>query len=268
MKIIRVFPRRTSYTPRDAMAFVGDPPLFRPDADEVHVSVAFTWDIPEAERLQQAWAQYYPKVLLGGPAVGSPDGPFLAGCYVKEGVTFTTRGCNWHCPWCLVPKTEGLLQVRPIVPGYIIQDNNFLQAPRDHQERVFAMLDQQPRAAIFAGGIQSVLVDDWFAEQLRTHRVHSIFMAADTKAFLKPLRVAVDRLSFLGRKKIRSFVLIGFKGESHGEASERLESVWEIGAMPFAQLYQPPDHYIDYGRDWKALARKWSRPAAMVASHA
>ena len=129
------------------------------------------------------------------------------------------------------------------------------------------MLDQQPRAAIFAGGIQSVLVDDWFAEQLRSHRTHSIFMAADTRASLKPLRRAVERLSFLGRKRIRSFVLIGFNGESHSEAAERLEAVWEIGAMPFAQLYQPPDSYIDYGRDWKALARKWSRPAAMVATH-
>lgn len=249
------------------MAFVGDPPLFRPEAEEVHVSVAFTWDIPEAERLQQSWAQYYPRVLLGGPAVGSPEGPFLAGNYVKQGVTFTTRGCNWKCPWCLVPKTEGLLQVRPIVAGYIIQDNNFLQAPRDHQERVFTMLDEQPRAAVFAGGIQSVLVDDWFAGQLQVHRTHSIFMAADTKASLKPLARAVERLDFLGRKRIRSFVLIGFRGESHAEAADRLEAVWEIGAMPFAQLYQPPDHYIDYGIDWRSLARKWSRPAAMVASH-
>ena len=265
--IIRVFPRRTSYTPKDDLAFVGDPPLFRPAADEVHISVAFTWDIPEAERLRKAWAQYYPKVLLGGPAVASPEGPFVAGKYVKKGVTFTTRGCNWKCPWCLVPKREGLLQVRPIVPGYIIQDNNFLQAPRDHQERVFDMLDQQSRAAVFAGGIQSVLVDDWFAVQLRTHRTHSIFMAADTKASLKPLRRAVEHLSFLGRKRIRSFVLIGFNGESHSEATDRLEAVWEIGAMPFAQLYQPPDGYVDYERDWKALARKWSRPAAMVASH-
>ena len=34
MKIIRVFPRRTSLTPVDDMAFVGNPPMLRPEADE------------------------------------------------------------------------------------------------------------------------------------------------------------------------------------------------------------------------------------------
>jgi len=46
MKIVRVFPRRTTATPTDEMAFVGDPPppAFRPEADEVHISCTFTWD--------------------------------------------------------------------------------------------------------------------------------------------------------------------------------------------------------------------------------
>ncbi len=59
MKIIRVFPRRTSLTPTDAYAFVGDPPMWRPEADEVHISCSFTWDRVEVERLASAWAQYY-----------------------------------------------------------------------------------------------------------------------------------------------------------------------------------------------------------------
>ena len=36
--IARVFPRRTSATPDDELAFIGDPPLFLPGMDEVHVS--------------------------------------------------------------------------------------------------------------------------------------------------------------------------------------------------------------------------------------
>jgi hypothetical protein len=163
---------------------------------------------------------------------------------------------------------EGLLTIRQDFPdGYIIQDNNLLQAPREHLLDVFAMLDRQPRAMVLAGGIQSSLVDDWFAEQLRGRRVNQIFMAADTKAALKPLQKAVDKLAFLGRRRIRSYVLIGFNGETLTGARERLEAVWEIGAMPFAQLYQPPDGYIHYGPDWRALQKQWCRPAAMVASH-
>ena len=50
--IARVFPSRTAQTPVDEYAFVGDPPLFLPpDITEVHVSVTFSWDLPEARRL-------------------------------------------------------------------------------------------------------------------------------------------------------------------------------------------------------------------------
>lgn len=55
--LVRVFPRRTSHTPTDSMAFVGDPPLMRPLANEVHVSCTFSWDVQRAKELQQAWAQ-------------------------------------------------------------------------------------------------------------------------------------------------------------------------------------------------------------------
>jgi hypothetical protein len=51
MKIARVFPRMTKATPVDLLSFVGDPGLFPPEVDEVHVSVTFTYDMSEAERL-------------------------------------------------------------------------------------------------------------------------------------------------------------------------------------------------------------------------
>tara|TARA_Y100000310_G_scaffold287369_1_gene312209 strand:- start:1207 stop:1971 length:765 start_codon:yes stop_codon:yes gene_type:complete len=249
------------------MAFVGDPPLFRPEADEVHVSVTFTWDMEEAVRLLQAWSQYYPTVRIGGPACVGVAGRFVPGKYVKEGVTFTTRGCNRRCPWCLVPTTEGRLTLRDFEPGWIIQDNNLLQAPRDHIEAVLDMLAEQPKAAVFAGGLQANLVSEWFARRLQAMRVGQVFLAADTFGALKPLRSAVDRLAFLGRRKLRCYVLIGFKGETVAEAEARLEVAWDIGVMPFAQLYQPPDGFIQYPRVWKSLARLWSRPAAMQAMH-
>ena len=94
---IRVFPRRTSHTPRDRLAFIGDPPLFRPrveDVSEVHISVTFTWDIPEARRLERAWGALYPVVRIGGPAFGQITTDFTPGRYIKHGVTFTTRGCD------------------------------------------------------------------------------------------------------------------------------------------------------------------------------
>lgn len=264
MRIIRVFPRRTSMTPRDDMAFVGDPPLWRPEADEVHVSVAFTWDIAEGRRLAEAWAAHYPIVRIGGPAIDGEGNGFVPGKYIKQGVTFTSRGCPNHCPWCLV---KGGLRLLPIMPGHIIQDNNFLATPKDHRLAVYEMLRGQPKAAIFSGGLESRRLTDEIAEELQSIRISSVFLAADTKAAIGPLREAVGRLGFLRQWQRRCYVLIAFNGEMLSETEERLEAVWQAGATPFAQLYQPPDHYIGYAREWKALARTWSRPAAMAAMH-
>ena len=265
-KIIRVFPRKTSMSPTDHLAFFGDPTLFRPEADEVHISVTFTWDIKRGQELLESWKRYYPVVKIGGPAFGESQGEFVPGRYVKQGVTFTSRGCNRSCPWCLVPSKEGkLIEIENFGSGYIIQDNNLLQASRAHQEKVYAMLRKQPKSAEFSGGIDSRLVDDWFAEQMKTLRINQLFLAADTDGMLSPLEEALKKLSFLGRKKLRVYAMVGYNGESLDQAINRCEKIWEMGAMPFAQLYQPADRRIEYSPAWKDLAREWSRPAIMHA---
>ena len=269
-RIVRVFPRHTSYTPTDPLVFVGDPPLalWRPEADEVHVSVTFTWDVEEGYRLAEAWGQYYSIVKVGGPALGSECNEFAPGLYVKPGVTFTTRGCDNQCPWCLVPKREeNLREIEDFALGHIVQDNNLLQASRPHLSRVFSMLRSQSRATVFSGGLDARLLDDWVAEQLRELRINSVFLAADTEMALGPLAEALRRLSFLRHWQRRVYCLIGFGGETLEQAERRLERIWELGGVPFAQLYQPADRWIAYLRDWRILARTWSRPAAMAAAH-
>lgn len=275
MKIIRVFPsglkkRGGSLLPNDKYAFIGDPPLdgFRPEADEVHISCTFTWDKVEAERLGEAWSQYYEVVKVGGVAYGSPIYGFTPGKYIKNGITFTSRGCNNQCPWCSARVDEG--KISPLYdfpPGYIIQDNNLLQCDKSHLDRVFEMLRYQPRQVIFSGGLDSRLITDDIADSIRDLPIESVFLACDTKEAIKPLRRAVQKLH-LPRRKTRCYVLLKFNdGETISNARERLELVWEAGAMPFAQLYQPKDRWINYPREWKELAREWARPAVMIASH-
>ena len=279
-KLIRVFPRRTSHTPRDRLAFVGDPPLFRPrpeEVSEVHISVTFTWDIEDARRLQRAWGSLYPVVKMGGPALEDPEGTFIPGRYIKNGVTFTTRGCNRKCPWCRVPQREGRLSEYSDYPdGWIIQDNNFLQASQDHQSGVFDMLRRLPEwdayrahcrktktAGIeFAGGIDCRLVNPWFAEQLQTIRLHQLFLAADTKLAVRDLERAREILKDQPRNKMRVYTLIGFGNDTIEKATRRLERVADLECIPHAQLYQPEDRWIDYSRAWRRLSRQWSRPAA------
>ncbi len=263
MRIIRVLPRRTSYTPTDPMAFVGAPPLWRPEADEVHISCTFTWQKERAQELAQAWRQFYPVVKVDGPAFGHAGFEFTPGLYVKQGATFTSRGCNNRCPWCLVPEREGRIRLLPIAPGHIVQDNNLLQTGREHMAQVFAMLRSQRHAGKFVGGFQADLVDDWVAEELRGLRIEEVWLAADHDGALRPLEKAVKRLSFLPRDKLRCYVLLAYGGDTLAQGEARLRRVYEIGCLPFGQLYQPADKYIEYSHEWRSFARTWSRPAAM-----
>jgi len=253
-------------TPTDDYAFVGDPPMMRPKADEVHVSCSFTWDVPRAKTLALAWGQYYP-VKLGGPAFNTPADGFTCGCYLKTGVVITHRGCPNRCPWCLV-KREGDFRLLPIQDGYINQDNNFAACPREHRMAYYRMAERQSRAQEFRGGIEAARVTSELADEFRAIRIHFVFLACDTEGGRDSLAVAIDRLSFLGRNKLYCYALIGFKGTSFWDMlrdARRLEYVWNTGAVPFAQLYQPANKRIIYPQSWRELARNWSRPAIIKA---
>lgn len=266
-RILRVFPRRTSDTPTDDMAFVGDPGLFRPPADEVHISVAFKWDAAEAVRLQAAWSDYYRVVKMGGPALDGEGGEFTPGMYLRKGITITTRGCPHRCPWCLV---RGPFRELKIQPGNILQDNNFCAASFPHVRSAIRMLNKQPRGAVFRGGLDTRILSQAHVDELAKLRsIRELWFAADTDDRLKGLQGASDLLGPLGlaRAKRRCYVLLAFKGESIAKSTARLEAVWDLGFMPFAQLYQPIGERVAYDRQWRDLAAKWSQPKIMKAMH-
>lgn len=261
--MIRVFPRRTKWSPTDELAFFGPPQLFRPgdEATPVFVSCVFTWDIPRARWLAEQWDAFYKDVRLGGPAFGTAAGEFHPGVFLKPGVTITSRGCPNRCPWCLVPEREGAIRELPIWDGWIVQDNNLLACSRPHIEAVAEMLRRQPRAAIFSGGLEAELLEDWHRELFDGLRVRELWFACDSQGGVSHLERASRILDGIPQRKLRAYVLMGFGEETLAEAERRVERVFELGFLPFAQLYRGPGER-DYSPEWKALARKWSRPAA------
>lgn len=259
--MIRVFPRQTKWTPTDELVFIGNPPLFLPPKQSVKVSVTFTWDIPEGKRLFKAWSDIYRDVKIGGPAFGDPGSDFEPGLFLKAGVTITSRGCIRHCPYCFVPRREGLIRELEIKDGYIVQDNNLLACSRPHIEAVFNMLRGQKKAAIFSGGLDTRLLQGWHRELIDSIRVHELWFACDNAVAMKYLRRAVEILDGIPERKRRCYVMIGFQDETLRQAEKRLEDVYALGFLPFAQLYQGPDKR-EYDKEWRALAKKWSRPAA------
>lgn len=259
--MIRVFPRRTKWTPNDKLAFVGDPLLFRPKDRVVHISVTFTWDIPEAMRLKDSWGRFYDIIQIGGPAFDDPGIQFESGRFIKCGVVITSRGCPWKCPWCFVPKREGQIRELPIEQGSIIQDNNLLACSKSHQEQVFEMAFNQKKPIEFAGGLDGHFLSTWHIDWFKKLRVHQFWFAYDHSTSFKRLEKIKDLMSDFPERKKRCYVMIGFDGESIRDAETRLEKVYSMGFLPFSQLYQG-EEWIKYPKEWKKLNRKWSRPAA------
>lgn len=267
--MIRVFPNKkepgkppTKWTPRDDLAFYFDPPLDMPPEMPVRISVTFTWDISEGERLYRSWSRYYSDVQIGGPAFDDPGGEFVPSQFVKEGVTVTSRGCPKNCPWCLVPIREGGIRELAINPGYNIFDNNLLACSRHHIEAVFNMLREQKEPAQFSGGLDVGLLRPWHIDLLKSIRVKTMYFACDTAEALPILAQAASLLFDFSRNVKFCYVLVGINGETVQQAEERLIRVFSLGFMPYAMLYRGLDSKMRAHPDpeWRKMIRKWTAP--------
>jgi hypothetical protein len=265
-EVIRVFPARTKWTPDDPLAFVGEPPLFRPGNrfTPVMVSVTFTWQRRRAEQIANSWRMYYDNVRVGGPAYDDPGGEFVPGRFLKKGCTITSRGCVKKCGWCKVPFAEGELRELAIQPGWIVQDNNLLACTKPHILAVFAMLRQQKRAIFFNGGLDKDFFKPWHRELFDSIAIGELWFACDTSD-LAHLERARKLLEGIPLRKLRCYTMIGYDHETLEQAERRIERVFDLGFLPFCQLYQPPtaDQPTKvYSAEWKAVMKKWCRPAA------
>jgi len=276
----RVFPRKTEATPTDELAFVNCPPplLTLPEIDEVHISVAFTYDIPRAEELAYQWEVVGVPIRVGGPAYNEPGGEFIPGRYLKYGYTVTSRGRPNRCWFCKVPEREGgVLRELPIKDGWNILDDNLLACSEDHIRMVFSMLAKQPQRPIFSGGLEAKLLRPWHVEELYNVRTKRMYFAYDTPDDLEPLFTAGKLLRAGGftpqSHKAACYVLIGYPGDNTNLAEIRLLSAWDAGFWPYAMLYRDTDSpsakmYITSRRgklqpvsqEWQKFYRNWSRP--------
>lgn len=266
VSMIRVFPHRTTATPIDELAFIGNPPMFWPDADEVHVSVTFSWDRAEGERLANAWTATGLPVTLGGPAHDAPGGEFVPGRYLKPGYTITSRGCPNRCWFCVVPKREGGLRELEIADGWNVLDDNLLRCSEPHVHDVFAMLKRQTHRPEFTGGLEAKALKGWHVDLLADMKPARMYFAYDTPDDLEPLRQAGAMLAEAGLRReshcVCAYVLIGYPRDSFPAAEERLRDAWAAGFFPFAMLYRDQRGVVR--RDWAHFQRTWVRPQSVA----
>lgn len=260
--VIRVFVRKTTATPIDENAYVGGPTLFA-QADKIMISVAFTWDIPEAEKLAEMWSAIAP-VEIGGPAFNNPGGEFTPGLFLRDGYVITSRGCPNRCWFCAVPKREGgALRELEIKDGWNILDDNLLACSEKHVRDVFAMLKRQKHRPRFTGGLEANLLKDWHIDLLADVKPEMLYFAYDTPDDYEPLVIASKNLHRVGilpspSHSIGAYCLIGHPKDTFDAAEKRLNQLIELGIMPFAMLYR--DKFGKYNPEWRKFQRQWARP--------
>ena len=260
MRIARVFPRRTNATPDDKLAFIDCPPPFYAEADEVHISVVYTWDLQYAEWLAEQWKSVAP-VKIGGPALCKPSGEFVPGMYVKNGYVITSRGCDNKCWFCSVWKREPHIKELKIYDGWNLLDDNILACSDDHIKLVFAMLKRQKQRVQFTGGLEAKKLKSWHVNLLADLKPKQMFFAYDTPDDYEPLISASKMLKEAGfnRQSMRCYVLIGYPEDTFGAATKRLEGTLKLGFFPMAMLWKDKNEYASH--EWKVFQREWAKPA-------
>lgn len=264
MIIARVFPTRTRATPVDPLAFYGPPPFLLPSIDEVHISVTFTWDLPDLPWLVKQWEHVAP-VKTGGPALEQPAGEFIPGRYLKPGYTITSRGCPNRCWFCRVWHTEPVLKHLPICPGWNVLDDNLLASHETHVRAVFRMLKDFPRRKVeFTGGLEAKLLEDWHVLCLKDISPDQVFFAYDTPDDLDPLKRAAVMMYNAGftRQRLRAYALCGYAGDTFAAATCRMKEILATGMYPMAMVYVTPEGKKDLA--WGEFQNNWARPARIA----
>lgn len=261
-RLLRIFPRRTSATPDDSNVVVGRWPDMFDEADEVHISVAFEWDIPQAESLALQWEQVAP-VSIGGPAFRDSGSEFVPGLYLKEGYVITSRGCPNSCWFCRAWKNEGhTVRELKICDGWNVLDNNLFACSIAHQQAVFEMLARQPKRACFTGGLEAARMTDWHVEWLVRLKPEHYYFAYDTEDDFEPLLAAaglLKRAGLLRNHNTGCYVLIGWRGDTTAAAETRLRATMNLGYMPQAMLYDRGLQWEKSDRlTWRRFQREWA----------
>jgi hypothetical protein len=270
-RLIRVFPRKTKATPTDALARFGPPTLFD-EADEVHVSVTFTWDKPRAEQLAEQWRCVAP-VTVGGVAYDDTSLEFIPGRYIRPGYTITSRGCPRRCWFCSVWKKWPEPNPMPIYDGWNVLDDNLLACPEWHVRAVFEMLKRQTQRVCFTGGLEAAALQDYQVDLLASLTPRpAMFWAYDPGDPFETLEYAARRMLAAGwtraSHRLRCYVLVGYPRDTFAEAEKRLTDMTRIGFTPMAMLWKPEKDAAmkwDPPAEWRAFQRRWVRPAIIHA---
>ena len=181
---------------------------------------------------------------------------------VEHSIGFITRGCIRKCPWCIVPKKEGMIcpyrewqdikrrdtECRDIV----FMDNNVL-AHEHGIKQMERMIGQNIRID-FNQGMDARLITPEVAEIIgRLKWIRFIRMSCDTDAMLDTVIEKIELLKRHGVKPYRVFVYLLVQDIKSAE--NRALALRDVGADVFAQPYRDFENKIEPTKEMRDFAQ-------------
>lgn len=236
--------------------------------DRVYSSKVFTFT-PENHYLPE-------NAIRGGTGYGiyeelapeidamQPDYSIYPSCDYAIG--FLTRGCIRQCPWCVVPRKEGMVRSyrtwqeikRPDSKKIVFMDNNVLAC--SHGLRQLENMIGADVRIDFNQGLDARLIDGDAADVLaRLKWIRFIRMSCDTDGMLETVAEAVARLNRCGvpAHKVFCYLLV----QDIDSALRRANRLRDIGVEVFAQPYRDFENKVEPSREMKKFARWVNRKA-------
>jgi len=235
-------------------------PLFLDQADKVYISTIFTKTWSKVQNL----IGLRPDAIVGGTGtwtfIDPPPGlpPEVEEIKARINYGFTTRGCIRHCPFCLVPLTEGDIRVVGDIYDVwdgktkmvTLYDNNILAVP-DHFETIVEQLVFNGLAVDFNQGLDIRLVTERNAALLRKLKIKRLRFAFDDPKMAPVIeeKVALVRQAGLN-KDVFFYVLVGFN-TTWEEDLARLNLLRRLKCRAYVMKYdtvRTNRHYIELSR--------------------
>lgn len=234
------------------------------DYDKYYFSVIFTWDIPgmiQAVNLVRTWGK---EVEIGGPAatfmhkyIHTQTGiePHIGldqrfehisrtsgGTLFEYQMTFTSRGCPHRCQFCGVKRVEPFpmeYDDYPMAP--MVGDNNILATSPMHQLRFVNKYVKYGK---------KVDINSGFDVRFFHEREYDLYSQLNLLCW----RFAFDSMDVwedvwrvgtmmrhkgLDRHHVMFYCLIGFPGQCPDEARFRLDTIRDMGHMPYPMRFIP-----------------------------
>lgn len=244
--------------------------------DKIYSSKVFTFTPPPQHDALRALSN----VVYGGtgygiydelpPEVDSmfPDYSIYPDC--NHAIGFLTRGCIRKCPWCVVPRKEGMIRPyrtwqeikRPDSRDIVFMDNNVLAI--DYGIRQMESMIGEKVRIDFNQGLDARLITSEVAEIIsRLKWIRFIRMSCDTEAMLDIVLDRIELMKKYGIKPYRFFVYVLVQDIESAE--RRVIALKKVGADPFAQPYRDFENNIEPTREQRDFAR-WVNHKAIFKS--